>query len=82
MVHKVSDSKEAREKELSERMANNTYTDEGIERNDKIIESLEDTFHIELTGLYGEDDPKRIKKAIKWLSSGAKGNNQFLSEAE
>ncbi len=50
---------------LQFRMIKNTKTDSGINRNDKIIEKLEDSEGIELTSYFGEEDPKRIKSLIK-----------------
>ena len=50
---------------LKKRMIKNLKTDAGIERNDKIVECLEDKKGMDLTHFYGEDDPKSITKLFK-----------------
>jgi len=52
---------------IKKQMLRNIKTDTGIEHNDKIIENLEDSFGINLTSFFGEDDPKRINQLITKL---------------
>lgn len=62
--------KEATKKDLPKirtRMLKNIKTDEGIARNDEIIENLEDSFGVDLTSFFGEEDPKRINQLINKL---------------
>ena len=62
--------KEITKKELTKirkRLLLGIKTDAGIERNDKLMERLEDSFHINLTTYYGEENPKRINQLIRRL---------------
>lgn len=62
--------KETKKKDLPAlriKMLKNIKTDAGIERNDLIMENLEDSFGLDLTSYYGEEDPKRIDNLIKLL---------------
>lgn len=52
---------------LKNQMIKNLKTDIGIERNDKIIECLEDQRGVDLTHFYGEESSKSINKLFKKL---------------
>lgn len=52
---------------LKKTMLRNIRTDKGIERNDEIIEDLEDSFGINLSSYYGESDSKKIIRMFKKL---------------
>lgn len=54
-------------KKLEKTMLKNIKTDKGMERNNMLMEILEEKFHTNLTTYYGEEEPRRIKRLMSRL---------------
>ena len=56
-------------KKLEKTMLKNIKTDKGIERNNMLMETIEDQYHIDLTTYYGEEEPRRIKRLMTHMTT-------------